>query len=162
MTHVHVCRWAASDGCELHTRPAVIYSKPALTHTYTELHYINGRCPTALYVSPIPSCRLNESIVPNSTTIIITWTRHRSSYMFLLTPAGEAAAAVEAPVSLKSTALWERYVRYMSSHLVGMALERNQNIVDKRFFRGIYRMGNMFKWLKTIVVTRFISMIFQS
>lgn len=36
---------------------------------------------------------------------------------------------------------------YMSSHVVGMALERNQNIVDKQFFRGIYRMGNIFKWL---------------
>lgn len=37
---------------------------------------------------------------------------------------------------------------YMSSHVVGMALERNQNIVDKRFFRIIYRMGNIFKWLE--------------
>lgn len=37
---------------------------------------------------------------------------------------------------------------YMSSHVVRMDLERNQNIVDKPFFRIIDRMGNIFKWLK--------------
>lgn len=51
---------------------------------------------------------------------------------------------------------------YMSSHVVGMALERNQNIVDKRFLGESIGWGIFLNGLKTIVVTRFISMIFQS